>query len=96
VPAPFADSPSNNERPIDGSVVLYLLQDTSGTKELTREITDCKKILDTKRKRYMSDDPLHLGMTLWTAPWFTGKEERATALTQRVFECLCITHNYIL
>ena len=89
---PLVTSEGNLD-PIDGYVILNLLQETSGGTELTREINDYKKILDTKWKHYKSDDPLDLGMTLWTAHWFTGKEEWATALTQRAFECLCITHN---
>ena len=79
-----------NLDPIDGYVIFNLLQQTTGTDVLAQEISEYKKILDTKWQRYTSDDPLDLGMTLWTAHWFNKKEEWATALTERALRCLCI------
>ena len=79
-----------NLDPIDGYVIFNLLQQTAGSEVLAQEISEYKKILDTKWQRYASDDPLDLGMTLWTAHWFKKKEEWATALTEKAFRCLCI------
>lgn len=80
-----------NLDPIDGYVMLNLLQQTAGGKVLEKEISEYKKILDTKWRRYVSTDPLDLGMTLWTAHWFDKQEEWATTLTERAFACLCIS-----
>jgi hypothetical protein len=79
-----------NLDPIDGYVIFNLLQQTAGSEVLAQEISEYKRILDTKWQRYTSDDPLDLGMTLWTAHWFNKKEEWATVLTERAFRCLCI------
>jgi hypothetical protein len=79
-----------NLDPIDGYVIFNLLQQTAGSDVLAQEIGEYKKILDTKWQHYTSDDPLDLGMTLWTAHWFNKKEDWATALTGRAFRCLCI------
>jgi hypothetical protein len=78
-----------NLDPIDGYVIFNLLQRTAGNDALSQEISEYKKILDKKWRSYVSDDPLDLGMTLWTAHWFNKKEEWATALTQRALNCLC-------
>lgn len=65
-----------NLDPIDGFVIFSLLQQRSGdTEVLKREISEYKKILDEKWRHYQSDDPLDLGMTLWTAHWFAGKTD---------------------
>ncbi|KAI0918375.1 hypothetical protein AcV5_002379 [Taiwanofungus camphoratus] len=81
-----------NLDPIDGYVVFSLLQhDNAGDRQiLSQEISEYKRILDTKWQRYVSDDPLDLGMTLWTAHWFDGEEEWATQLTRRAIACLRI------
>jgi hypothetical protein len=78
-----------NLDPIDGYVIFNLLQKMAGNAVLDQEISEYKKILDTKWRLYGSDDPLDLGMTLWTAHWFDGAEEWATTLTERAFDCLC-------
>jgi len=87
---PLVHSEGNLD-PIDGYVIFKLLQRTAGTNVLEREISEYKKILETKWRRYVSDDPLDLGMTLWTAHWFDKEEEWATILTQRAFACLCMS-----
>ena len=79
-----------NLDPIDGYVILNLLQKAHGDPVLQQEISEYKKILDTKWRNYSSDDPLDLGMTLWTAHWFDKDEEWATTLTERAFRCLCM------
>ncbi|KAI0676317.1 hypothetical protein C8Q78DRAFT_1065189 [Trametes maxima] len=55
---------------------------------LAREIDEHRRILETKWRRYASDDPLDLGMTLWTAHWFDGREQWATELSRRAAMCL--------
>ena len=79
-----------NLDPIDGYVIYSLLQkDYEGNKDvLQQEIEEYKRILETKWRRYVSDDPLDLGMTMWTAHWFDGKEEWATELSRRAAVCL--------
>ncbi|KAH9899170.1 hypothetical protein C8Q73DRAFT_678795 [Cubamyces lactineus] len=79
-----------NLDPIDGYVVFSLLQRSHEDDEdvLAQEIEECKRILETKWRRYASDDPLDLGMTLWTAHWFDGKEQWATELSRRAATCL--------
>ncbi|TFY60967.1 hypothetical protein EVJ58_g4817 [Rhodofomes roseus] len=78
-----------NLDPIDGYVVYSLLQRTNKANPsvLAQEVREYKKILDTKWRRYVSNDPLDLGMTLWTAHWFDGEEEWATELTNRAVAC---------
>ncbi|OBZ67561.1 hypothetical protein A0H81_12331 [Grifola frondosa] len=79
-----------NLDPIDGYVIFNLLQRGHGANStvLESEISEYRRILETKWRRYLSDDPLDLGMTLWTAHWFDGQEEWATVLTQRAVACL--------
>ncbi|KAF7800333.1 hypothetical protein EIP86_011583 [Pleurotus ostreatoroseus] len=80
---PLVPSEGNLD-PIDGYVICSILQETSGRPDvLRREISDYKRILDTKWKSYSSDDPLDLGMTLWTAHWFAGKAVWADRLLHR-------------
>ncbi|EMD35403.1 hypothetical protein CERSUDRAFT_116177 [Gelatoporia subvermispora B] len=80
-----------NLDPIDGYVVYCILQSANRDDPhvLAREVAEYKKILDTKWQRYSSDDPLDLGMTLWTAHWFDGEEMWATELSRRAINCLC-------
>jgi hypothetical protein len=85
---PLVPSEGNLD-PIDGYVMYRLLQKTGGTNVLEKEISEYKKILETKWRQYVSDDPLDLGMTLWTGHWLNKEEEWATALTERAFACLC-------
>ena len=62
-----------NLDPIDGYVIFSLLQQRSKNPEvLKQEIGEYKRIVDEKWRRYQSDDPLDIGMTLWTAHWFAG------------------------
>ncbi|KAK3062243.1 hypothetical protein LTS18_004536 [Coniosporium uncinatum] len=72
-----------NLDPVDGYVVYSLLQETAGDESLKEEVGEYKRILETKWRRYGSDDPLDLGMTLWTAHWFEGREEWGTGLAER-------------
>ncbi|KAI0355917.1 hypothetical protein OH77DRAFT_1424188 [Trametes cingulata] len=83
-----------NLDPIDGYVVFSLLQrDHEGDKSvLAQEIDEYRRILETKWRRYVSDDPLDLGMTLWTAHWFDGEETWATELSRRARMCLRALH----
>jgi len=78
-----------NLDPIDGYVVYSLLQRTNKADPsvLAQEVREYKKILDMKWRQYVSDDPLDLGMTLWTAHWLDGEEEWATQLTNRAAIC---------
>ncbi|RDX43099.1 hypothetical protein OH76DRAFT_1488099 [Lentinus brumalis] len=83
-----------NLDPIDGYVVFSLLQEASDDKTvLAQEIDEYRRILETKWGRYVSEDPLDLGMTLWTAHWFAGKEEWATELMRRATACLRVLHD---
>lgn len=65
-----------NLDPVDGFVVYRLLQqaDGEGSRVLEEEIADYEKVVRTKWRGYGSQDPLDLGMTLWTAHWFAGEE----------------------
>lgn len=79
-----------NLDPVDGLVVFKLLQDTdtvhsdgNPSSVLTEEIGDYEKIVRTKWRNYRSDDPLDLGMTLWTAHFFAEGNEWSEGLLQR-------------
>ncbi|KAF8907630.1 hypothetical protein CPB84DRAFT_1874121 [Gymnopilus junonius] len=77
-------SSEGNLDPIDGYVIFNLLQEYSPDPDILRqEISEYKKILDVKWKYYQSDDPLDLGMTLWTAHWFAGKADWANHLIRK-------------
>ena len=89
-----------NLDPIDGYVVYRLLQRSDGpeSKVLEREIEEYRRIVETKWRGYRSDDPLDLGMTMWTSHFFGSgrgaeKEEWSESLleaakrdTTRLFE----------
>ena len=81
-----------NLDPIDGYVVFSLLQrdNAENTRVLEREVGEYRRMLEAKWRRYVSDDPLDLGMTLWTAHWFAGKgdSEWAEELSDRALVCL--------
>ncbi|CAL5867402.1 uncharacterized protein PFLUO_LOCUS1621 [Penicillium psychrofluorescens] len=87
--APLVSSEGNLD-PIDGYVVFRLLQAAAmkaGDGEvLTEEIADYKRVMDRKGEHFVSSDPLDLGMTLWTAHWFSEKETWAANLAGRCFE----------
>ncbi|KAF2136404.1 uncharacterized protein K452DRAFT_322454 [Aplosporella prunicola CBS 121167] len=74
-----------NLDPVDGLAVCLLLRETDGegSDVLEDEIADYEKIVKTKWEGYSSQDPLDLGMTLWTAHWFAGKTDWATGLVER-------------
>jgi hypothetical protein len=90
--APLVTSEGNLD-PIDGFVVFRLLQATAieaGDGEvLTEEIADYRRVMDRKGEHFVSSDPLDLGMTLWTAHWFSDRETWASNLAARCFEHLC-------
>jgi hypothetical protein len=84
-----------NLDPIDGYVIFRLLQASAretndGVKVLDEEIGDYKRVMERKGEHFVSSDPLDLGMTLWTAHWFSEKEGWATRLAGRCFEQICI------
>lgn len=82
-------STSGNLDPVDGFAVFKLLQKTAGDESiLHEEIRDYQKILVEKIPRYTSNDPLDLGMTLWTAHWLSDEEGWATTLSQKASHCL--------
>ncbi|KAI0071742.1 hypothetical protein K474DRAFT_1606392 [Panus rudis PR-1116 ss-1] len=77
-------SSEGNLDPIDGYVVFSLLQKTAGDGTiLQEEINDYKRIVDTKWRIMESDDPLDLGMTLWTVHWLAAEEPWAFAVMHR-------------
>lgn len=78
-----------NLDPVDGYVVFKLLQATSGNKNvLKEEIQDYKEIVDSKWRHMESDDPLDLGMTLWTVHWLAAEESWAAAVLQQAHNAL--------
>ncbi|EKM55624.1 uncharacterized protein PHACADRAFT_195663 [Phanerochaete carnosa HHB-10118-sp] len=82
-------SSQGNLDPIDGYVVFSLLQKTAGdTTILKEEIQDYKKIVDMKWRYMESDDPLDLGMTLWSVHWMAKEEPWAAAIMERASENL--------
>lgn len=94
--APLVQSEGNLD-PIDGFVVFRLLQaaavkfdgeESEGV--LSEEIDDYRRVMARKGEHFVSSDPLDLGMTLWTAHWFSEREEWAARLAGRCFEQLCM------
>jgi hypothetical protein len=81
---PLVHSEGNLD-PVDGLTIFRLLRATDGAQSevLKAEITDYEKIVQTKWRTYRSDDPLDLGMTLWTSHWLAGEEEWAAGIMQR-------------
>lgn len=93
---PLVPSEGNLD-PIDGYVIFRLLQATAretddDRKVLDEEIGDYKRVMERKGEHFVSSDPLDLGMTLWTAHWFSEKEGWATRLAGRCFEQICRSH----
>ncbi|KAJ5084546.1 hypothetical protein NUU61_009125 [Penicillium alfredii] len=86
--APLVASEGNLD-PIDGYVVFRLLQaaavEAGEGEVLAEEIADYKRVMDRKGEHFVSSDPLDLGMTLWTAHWFSD-EDWAARLSGRCFE----------
>ncbi|KAJ5183513.1 hypothetical protein N7492_001129 [Penicillium capsulatum] len=89
--APLVTSEGNLD-PIDGYVVFRLLQATAqeaGDGDvLAQEIDDYRRVMERKGEHFVSSDPLDLGMTLWTAHWFSERESWAANLEIRCFEQL--------
>lgn len=85
-----------NLDPIDGYVIFRLLQAAEAATEqadrgdeahvLADEIADYKRVMARKGDHFVSTDPLDLGMTLWTAHWFSEKEDWAAHLAGMCFE----------
>jgi len=78
-----------NLDPIDGFVVYRILQESDGpgSKVLETEIDEYRRIVETKWRGYRSDDPLDLGMTMWTSHFFGSglgaeKEEWSASLLE--------------
>ncbi|KAL0261927.1 hypothetical protein SLS55_003361 [Diplodia seriata] len=73
-----------NLDPVDGLVVCKLLREFEGDEDvLAAETRDYENIVATKWRNYKSSDPLDLGMTLWTAHQYAGKEQWATGFVDR-------------
>lgn len=91
--APLVASEGNLD-PIDGYVVFRLLQGTAASQDdgdknvLQEEIGDYLRVMRRKGEQFVSSDPLDLGMTLWTAHWFS-EEDWAARLAGRCFEQIC-------
>ncbi|KAJ6102204.1 hypothetical protein N7486_004631 [Penicillium sp. IBT 16267x] len=85
-------SSEGNLDPIDGFVVFRILQATAAKAGdgdvLVEEIGDYKRVMERKGEHFVSSDPLDLGMTLWTAHWFSEKENWASNLSKRCYEQL--------
>jgi hypothetical protein len=81
---PLVPSEGNLD-PVKGLTIFRLLQATDADQgnALESEISDYEKIVQAKWRAYRSQDPLDLGMTLWTAYWFAEEEEWAAGLMQR-------------
>ncbi|EXJ80579.1 hypothetical protein A1O1_08725 [Capronia coronata CBS 617.96] len=85
---PLVTSEGNLD-PVDGYVTYRLLQDMSDDRgALEDEIAAFKKMVDTKWRYYSSSDTLDLGMTLWTAHWFSAEETWAATICRRAVSCL--------
>lgn len=89
---PMVKSEGNLD-PIDGFVVFRLLQDTAMEAGdgafLAEEIDDYRRTMERKGEHFVSSDPLDLGMTLWTAHWFSAQERWAADLAGKCFEQIC-------
>ena len=86
-------SSEGNLDPIDGYVIFRLLQaaamEAGDGEVLAEEISDYKRVMERKGEHFVSSDPLDLGMTLWTAHWFSEEESWASNLAVRCYEQLC-------
>ncbi|KAJ5945505.1 hypothetical protein N7454_002344 [Penicillium verhagenii] len=83
-------SSEGNLDPIDGFVIFRILQATAASagdgEVLAEEIGDYKRVMERKGEHFVSSDTLDLGMTLWTAHWFSEKENWASNLASRCFD----------
>ena len=86
--APLVASEGNLD-PIDGYVVFRLLQAAEGEPVLSEEIADYQRVIERKGEHFVLSDPLDLGMTLWTAHWFSEEEDWAARLAGRCYEQIC-------
>jgi hypothetical protein len=95
--APMVKSEGNLD-PIDGYVVFRLLQASAleaGEGEcLAEEVGDYRRTIDRKGEHFVSSDPLDLGMTLWTAHWFSEHERWAAELAGKCFEQICQSFSF--
>jgi hypothetical protein len=82
-----------NLDPIDGYVIFRLLQasavEAGDGEVLAEEISDYRRVMNRKGEHYVSSDPLDLGMTLWSAHWFSERETWAAELARGCFEQMC-------
>lgn len=79
-----------NLDPIGGYIVFSLLQKTADNPRILKEeIQDYKKIVDAKYIE--SDDPLDLGMTLWSVHWMAAEEPWAAGIMERASENLSMS-----
>jgi hypothetical protein len=89
---PMVESEGNLD-PIDGYAVFRLLQasatEAGDGEVLAEEIGDYKRTMNRKGEHFVSRDTLDLGMTLWTAHWFSEKESWAANLTGKCCEQIC-------
>jgi hypothetical protein len=78
-----------NLDPFNGYNVFRLLHESRmpGEEGLETEIEEYKKIVDASWAAYDSEDPLDLGMTLWTAHWRL-EEEWARTLKEGAADAL--------
>lgn len=82
--------------PIDGFVIFSLLQKTSGDNSvLADEISDYFKIVKLKYARHSTDDPLDLGMSLWTCHFFKDEMPWAAVMTDRLMSDLSMLNTVI-
>lgn len=72
--------------PLDGWVIFRMLQATKGEQVLEEEIGDYERIVEKRGCHRVSDDPLDLGMAMWTAHWLAEREEWAWRLLERCWD----------
>jgi hypothetical protein len=86
---PMVKSEGNLD-PIDGYVIFRLLRASAmaaGDGDvLSEEIGDYRRTMDRKGEHFVSSDTLDLGMTLWTAHWFSTTEDWAADLIDKCSE----------
>lgn len=83
---------------MDGYIIFRMLQASaqkySDSLVLEEEIADYRRVMACKGRHSLSQDPLDLGMTLWTAHWLAAKETWAADLTKRCFVQLRNPHHH--
>lgn len=83
-------SSEGNLDPIDGYIIMKILQAaaTEDDPKLDGEIEDYRRVMERKGEKFISDDMLDLGMSLWSAQWLWDKEKWAADLQQRCLKQL--------